>query len=88
MNKKTKATFEKNRKETSIKSMYFNRYLLVRYASALFFFSNLYWFFYLITSRSWTFVIPLLMMIIILISVAEQVKMYGNHSNNAKYTFY
>jgi hypothetical protein len=88
MNKKTKATFEKNRKETSIKSMYFNRYLLVRYASALFFFSNLYWFFYLITSRSWTFVIPLLMIIIILISVAEQVKMYGNHSNNAKYTFY
>lgn len=25
---------EKNRKETSIKSMYFNRYLLVRYVSA------------------------------------------------------
>ena len=86
MDKKTKVEFEKNRKETSLKAMYFNRFLLIRYMSALFFFSNLYWFFTLVMSRSLTLVIPLVLMIIILISFAEQVRMYGNHSNNVKYT--
>lgn len=88
MNKETKDKIEKNRRETSLKAMYFNRFLLVRYMSALFFFSNLYWFFTLTMSRSLTLIIPLTLMIIILMSVAEQVRMYGNHSNKAKYTYY
>lgn len=32
-----------NRKKLSLKTMYFNRYLFVRYLSAGFFFINLYW---------------------------------------------
>lgn len=33
-----------HRKELSVNSMYFNRYLLIRYITAGFFFINLYWF--------------------------------------------
>lgn len=88
MDQETKNKIEKNRRETSLKAMYFNRFLLVRYMSALFFFSNLYWFFTLVMSRSLALILPLVLMIVILISVAEQVRMYGNHSNQAKYTYY
>ncbi|WP_323703155.1 hypothetical protein [Mammaliicoccus sp. Dog046] len=88
MNKETKAKIEKNRKETSLKTMYFNRFLLVRYMSALFFFTNLYWFFTLTMSRSLLLLIPLMLMLLMIVSVAEQVRMYSRHSNHAKYTFY
>ncbi|GGB56415.1 hypothetical protein F3157_10170 [Virgibacillus dakarensis] len=83
-----RARIEQNRKEFSIKSMYFNRFLLVRYVSALFFFTNLYWFISMLMSDSSLFVIPLILMIVLLFSIAEQVKMYGKHTNNAKYTKY
>ncbi|MEM5594463.1 hypothetical protein AAHH67_26835 [Niallia circulans] len=37
MNDEQRALLEKQRKKQSIKTMYFNRYLLVRYVTALFF---------------------------------------------------
>ncbi|MBL5766405.1 hypothetical protein MXL46_07650 [Heyndrickxia sporothermodurans] len=83
-----RARLEKNRKELSIKSMYFNRYLLVRYVSALFFFTNLYWLISLLMSDSPLYFFPLILMIVLLFSIVEQVKMFGNHTNNAKYTKY
>ncbi|MFU1790910.1 hypothetical protein ACM3BL_06760 [Mammaliicoccus sciuri] len=67
MDQETKNKIEKNRRETSLKAMYFNRFLLVRYMSALFFFSNLYWFFTLVISRSLALILPLVLMIVILI---------------------
>lgn len=88
MKKETKEKIEKNRKETSLKTMYFNRFLLVRYMSALFFFTNLYWFFTLTMSRSFMLFVPLVLMLTMVLSVAEQVRMYSHHSNHAKYTFY
>ncbi|WP_269409949.1 hypothetical protein [Lentibacillus daqui] len=39
-------------------------------------------------SDSSLYFIPLMLMIVIVISVAEQVKMYSDHTNNAKYTKY
>lgn len=79
---------ENSRKKFSVKSMYFNRYLLVRYASALFFFTNLYWLISLLMSDSTLYFIPLMLIIVLLFSVVEQVKMYSDHTNNAKYTKY
>ncbi|RFA32028.1 hypothetical protein CAI16_19170 [Virgibacillus dokdonensis] len=79
---------EQNRKKLSVQSMYFNRYLLVRYASALFFFTNLYWFLSLLMSGSSLFVIPLILIITLIASVVEQVKLYSAHTNNARYTKY
>lgn len=82
------AQMEQNRKRFSIKSMYFNRYLLVRYISALFFFTNLYWLISLAMSDSSLFVIPLAVLIAYVISAAEQVKIYSSHTNYAKFTKY
>lgn len=79
---------KQNRQRLSIQSMYFNRYLLVRYVSALFFFTNLYWLILLILSDSSLYMIPLVLIIVLLFSIAEQVKMYSKHTNNAKYTKY
>ncbi|API92142.1 MULTISPECIES: hypothetical protein [Virgibacillus] len=79
---------EQNRKKLSIKSMYFNRYLLIRYVSALFFFTHLYWLISMFMSGSTLFFIPLMLIIALVISIAEQVKIYSNHTNNAKRTKY
>ncbi|WP_244856945.1 hypothetical protein [Oceanobacillus sp. J11TS1] len=79
---------EQNRKKLSIKSMYFNRYLLVRYVSALFFFTNVYWLLSLLMSDSSLYFIPLVLIIVLLFSVVEQVKLFSKHTNNAKYTNY
>lgn len=88
MEKDEKTQIEQNRKEFSIQSMYFNRYLLVRYISALFFFTNLYWMISLLISNSSLYIIPLILMSGLLFSIAEQVKIYSNHTNDAKYTKY
>ncbi len=79
---------KQNRERLSIKSMYFNRYLLVRYVSALFFFTNLYWLISLILCDSSLYIIPLVLIIVLLFSIAEQVKIYSEHTNNARYTKY
>ncbi|RYL92725.1 hypothetical protein EWI07_08645 [Sporolactobacillus sp. THM7-4] len=81
-----RARLEENKKKLSIKAMYFNRYLLVRYISSLFFFTNLYWLISLLMSDSSLYFIPIILMIVMLFSIAEQVKIYSDHTNNAKYT--
>src|SRR5699024_12760599 len=75
MKNNERTLIEQNRKNLSIKTMYFNRYLLVRYISALFFFTNLYWFISLLLSDSSLYFLPLLLLIVLVISIAEQVKM-------------
>jgi hypothetical protein len=82
------ALIEQNRINQSVKTMYFNRYLLVRYVTALFFFTNLYWLISSLMSDSSLFYIPLIVMIAFVISAAEQVKIYSSHTNDAKYTKY
>ena len=77
---------EVNRRKLGIKSMYFNRYLLVRYVSALLFFTNIYWLISLSLSDSFLYFIPLILIVVFLFSIVEQVKIYGTHTNNAKYT--
>ncbi|GGA92129.1 hypothetical protein [Ornithinibacillus halotolerans] len=80
------ALYEQNRKKLSVKTMYFNRYLLVRYVSALFFFTNLYWLISLVMSDSSLFIIPLAVLIVFVIAAYEQVKLYSSHTNDAKLT--
>lgn len=79
---------EQNRRKLSIKSMYFNRYLFVRYVTVFFFFANIHWLISLHMSNSPLYFIPLILLIVILISIIEQVKLYSNHTNNVKYTRY
>lgn len=86
MNYEERVLLEKNKKEQSLKAMYYNRYLLVRYVTAIFFFTNIYWLISLVISDSSLYFVPLTLIIILILSVAEQVKIYSSPTNNAIYT--
>ena len=86
MDRASKEKLEKRRKETSLKTMYFNRFLLIRYITAGFFFVNLYWFFSLLMSRTIWIAVPVVNLIFIIRSVWEQCTMYSTPIDNAKNT--
>lgn len=65
------------KKETALKNSFFNRYMLVRYSLALFFFSNVYWLIILWTQVSFYIIFPITLLIFIVWSYAEQFRMYG-----------
>lgn len=66
--------------------MYFNRYLIIRYLTAGFFFTNLYWLVSLLLASSILFWLPLGLLFFLLPVVAEQVALYRTHKNNASVT--
>ena len=58
-----KKTADDVKKEQSLSFMYFNRFLMLRYFTAFMFFTNLYWFGMALTCKSWSAVLPFLLMI-------------------------
>lgn len=86
MNKTDKYNIEKKRKETSLKTMYFNRFLLIRYITAALFFSNLYWFSALLISRKITVFIPGILLICMTVTALEQFTFFSQPSDEAKKT--
>ena len=75
-----------NKNKLSIKTMYFNRFLLIRYATAAFFFVNINWFVFLMYNKSYLSIVPLALSLLILLPVAEQVKLYQAHKNELPLT--
>ncbi|KXT73665.1 hypothetical protein STRDD10_01408 [Streptococcus sp. DD10] len=76
MTEAEKRTVLEQRKETSLKNTLFNRYLLLRYTLALFFFSNLYWFLISLSSSLILALLPLSMIVLSSIASIEQFKLY------------
>lgn len=68
----------KNNKHFSAKAVKFNRFLLLRYSLALFFFVNLNWLLTLYLSNQATAFLPLLLLIGLAICLYEQLKVYNN----------
>lgn len=65
MTEKEKQELEARRKEAAIKNMYYTRYFSVRYATAFFFFANLYWMLMLyLSNASFVLLLPLLLTVI------------------------
>lgn len=81
-----KERIEKRRQQTSLKTMYFNRFLLIRYITASFFFVNLYWFFSLIISNTIWSLVPGVNLVFITIATFEQCVMVSSPIDNAKKT--
>jgi len=75
---------EKNRKDMSLKNMQFNRFLFIRYATAFFFFVNLYW--ALIMRQTLIVLIPIAIMIVASLAIVEQIKLFGQHDNQLRYS--
>lgn len=75
---------EKNRTEMSLKSMQFNRFMLIRYATAFFLFVNLYW--AIIMWQTLVALIPVALMFIASLAIIEQIKLFGHHTNQLIYS--
>ncbi|HCM89150.1 MULTISPECIES: hypothetical protein [Vagococcus] len=77
---------ELNKKKLSLKVMSYNRFLMIRYTTAVFFFSNLYWMVFLLYQKSSGFIIPLLLLGSSLLPIIEQIKLYREPTSNAPLT--
>ncbi len=69
-------------KQTKLRSIHFNRFLLFRYTTALFFFINLYWIILSFSTFSIWIILPLLLLIIDIAIIIEQTTKYWNPSNH------
>lgn len=75
----TKAKQEQIRKQTAITNFRYNRFLLLRYLLALFFFVNLYWGLASFLSKGvLSLIISTLLLVVGGFAVGEHVKLYGD----------
>ena len=81
-----KRKIELEKKQLSLKNMYFNRYLIVRYLTAFFFFMNMQWMILLLSAKSLGSSLPMVLLLAILPAVGEQVKLYRKHQTNVPWT--
>lgn len=77
---------EVNKNKLSIKVMYYNRFLMVRYFTAMFFFANLNWLAFMIYKQSIGWLIPMSLMLLQLLPIAEQIKLYRKPTNETPRT--
>ncbi|MCX8649078.1 hypothetical protein J3U21_01865 [Gilliamella sp. B2776] len=75
----------KMHKQISMTSLYFNRFLAVRYTTAFFLFLNLYWTIFLMGSLSIAILLPLILIILATLTSVEQIKLYRSHQNHLRY---
>lgn len=68
-------------KKTTLKNFRYNRFLLLRYLLAGFFFTNLYWGLALILSKSFAAVFPVSLLVLSILASAEHAKLYGEEND-------
>lgn len=79
--KKQQLALEK--KQFSLKIMYFNRYLVIRYLTAFFFFINLNWLVLLLIARSSAWLLPLSLLALIVPAIGDIVRTRTEHLGRA-----
>ena len=77
---------DSSRKQTSLRSMFFSRFILLRYTIALFLFTNLYWLIIQIANKSWFMLLPIGLLIGYIMASAEQLKIYGSQKAEIRWT--
>ncbi|WP_440894861.1 hypothetical protein ACS127_09805 [Amphibacillus sp. Q70] len=70
--------------ETAIKNFHYNRFLLLRYILAGFFFSNLYWTLALFMSKSIFILIPVILLLLTIPAIFEHARLYGDITAEAQ----
>ena len=70
------------KKITAMKNFRYNRFLLLRYLLATFFFANLYWALALIMSRSLFAALPAGLIILMIPAISEHLRLYGYLSDD------
>mgnify|MGYP004724299731 CR=1 FL=1 len=82
-NKNDLTLAELEKKKLSIKVMYFNRFLMIRYLTATFFFININWLALMLYHKSSYFFVPLSLILLIAFPIFEQIKLYRTHKSEA-----
>ena len=77
MDRLEKQVLHQQRQATALKNSMFNRYLLLRYSLATFFFANIYWVLIGLTNESWVIIVPSVLIILNVKACIEQFKLYG-----------
>lgn len=72
------------KKETALKNFRYNRFLLLRYLLAGFFFTNLYWLLSLAMSKSMWALLPLGLIVLSVPAIAEHLRLYGYPSDDVR----
>ena len=84
-NKKVSQTsIETQKKLSSLKTLYFNRYLMVRYFLAVFVFSNFYWALY--TQGHWIMVLPCMLLLLAIKPCFDVIRSYGETNIDMKWS--
>lgn len=78
MDKKERQKIEQQRREMALTNTFFNRYLLLRYSIALFFFGNIYWLLNQFINPSPIIIFPIMLIVFSILATIEQFKLYGN----------
>lgn len=86
MTKKEQLEIERQRRETALKNTFFNRYLLLRYTIALFFFGNIYWLLNEFIRPSFVIVLPITLIVLAILATVEQFRLYGKRDERLKVT--
>lgn len=86
MTKKEQLEIERQRRETALKNTFFNRYLLLRYTIALFFFGNIYWLLNQFIRPSLVIVLPITLIVLAILATVEQFRLYGKRDERLKVT--
>lgn len=86
MTKKEQLEIERQRRETALKNTFFNRYLLLRYTIALFFFGNIYWLLNQFIRPSFVIVFPITLTVLAIWATVEQFRLYGKREERLKVT--
>ena len=87
MTDKENQELEARRKESALKTMYYTRYFSVRYATAAFFFVNLYWTLMLhLSNARLAMMLPMAVALFAALAMWEQTRMYTINQREAKLT--
>ena len=86
MTKKEQLEIERQRRETALKNTFFNRYLLLRYTIALFFFGNIYWLLNQFIRPSFVIVLPVTLIVLAILATVEQFRLYFKRYERMKLT--
>lgn len=78
MDKKERQKIEQQRREMALTNTFFNRYLLLRYSIALFFFGNIYWLLNQFINPSPIIIFPIMLIVFSILATIEQFKLYRN----------
>ncbi|MDH2926230.1 hypothetical protein FW755_04095 [Lonepinella koalarum] len=76
-----------HRQQMTLRSLYFNRFLWVRYAAALLFFTTLLWTCAMWLSQASLLVIPAVLLLLLGTAYVEQVRLYYRHNAQAPWTY-